>query len=359
MKILDRYIIKKYIGTFFFAISLLILIVIIMDLSENIDSFIKHGAPWYKVVFSYYIPFIPYFINLFVYLFVFIAVIFFTSKMAGHTEIIAILSSGVSFRRFLCPYVASALILIVMSLYLSNFLIPQTNVVRREFKNEYMENLMQSAVRNLHLQIAKDEYVYVESYNAYKGVGYKFSWERYEGNELKYKMVSGMIVHDTIIPNKWQMRDYYERYLDGSEEHFSRGKTLDTVLNLFPEDMYLVKEDFEEMNYFELRDRIADMQMKGVEGVKNYQFEMHQRFASPIAILILTFIGAALSSRKIRGGMGMHLGLGIAIAFSYIFFLQVTKAFAVSGKVSPAVAAWIPNFVYCVLAFYFLRKVPK
>ena len=359
MKLIDKYIIKKYIGTFFFAISLLIVIVIIFDLSENVDSFLKHDAPWQEVVFHYYIPFVPYFINLFIYLFTFIAVIFFTSKMAGHTEVIAILSSGISFKRFLYPYLIAAVLLVYMSLYFSNFLIPRTNVVRREFKNEYMENLVRGAGRNTHLQIGKDEYVYIETFNAYKNTGYRFSMEKYDGNELKYKMLADVIDYDSLVPNKWTLHTYTERFLDGDQEYIVRGKEKDTIINLAPSDLYLVKEDFEEMNFFELRNHIEDMKQKGMEGIKDYQFEMHQRFASPFAILILTFIGTALSSRKVRGGMGVHLGLGIAIAFSYILFMSFTKAFAISGNVSPALAAWIPNIIYCVLAIYFLKKAPK
>lgn len=359
MRLIDKYIIKKYIGTFFFSISLLIVIVIVFDLSENADIFIRHNAPWQEVVFHYYIPFIPYFINLFIYLFTFIAVIFFTSKMAGRTEVIAILSSGVSFWRFLVPYVVAAMFLVVMSLYFSNFLIPQTNVTRREFKTQYMENLMQSGGRDIHLQIGKNEYTYTESYNAYTGYGYKFSWEKYKGNELIYQLSADRIYHDSLTPNKWTLSNYWERSFNGAEEHFRRGESLDTVINLVPEDMYLVKEDFEEMNFFELRDRIEGMKMKGMQGIKHYQFEMHQRFASPIAILILTFIGVALSSRKVRGGMGVHLALGISIAFSYIVFMSFSKAFAVAGNMSPALAAWIPNIVYCFLSIYFLVKAPK
>lgn len=359
MRLIDKYIFRKYIGTFFFAISLLILVVIVFDLSENIDSFLKHDAPWQEVVFHYYIPFIPYFINLFIYLFTFIAVIFFTSKLAGHSEVIAILSSGVSFWRFLYPYLIAAMLLVCMSLYFSNFLIPRTNVIRREFKNEYMENLIRGVGRDAHYQIGKDEYVYVESFNAYKGIGYKFSWEKYDGSELKYKLLADIIEVDSSAPKRWHLLTYTERFLDGDNEYILQGRSKDTTINLSPKDMYLVKEDFEEMNFFELSDHIADMKMKGMEGVKDYQYEMHQRFSSPVAILILTLIGTALSSRKVRGGIGVHLGLGIAIAFSYILFMSFTKAFAVSGNVSPALATWIPNIIYCLLAIYFLKKAPK
>ena len=172
-------------------------------------------------------------------------------------------------------------------------------------------------------------------------------------------MLSDVIEDDSLTPGRWKIKDYTERFIDGDNEYIVQGVEKDTTFGLMASDLYKVKEDFEEMNFFELRRHINNMKEKGLEGVKDYQFEMHQRFASPIAILILTFIGTALSSRKVRGGMGVHLGLGIVIAFSYILFMSFTKAFAVAGNVPPAIAAWIPNFLYCGLAIYFLKKAPK
>ena len=359
MRKIDAYIFKKYLGTFFFAISMLILVVIIFDVSENIDSFLKHNAPWQRVVVDYYIMSIPYYINLFIHLFAFIAVVFFTSKMAARTEIVAILSSGISFWRFLVPYMFAALCIAVMSLYFGNFLIPKTNEIRRQFKDEYMEKLSQSAGRNVHVQISKDEFVYVESFNIMKQLGYKFSWEKYDGNELKYKVMSDMLYHDTIADNSWKIDPYAIRNIDGREENLLKGRNLDTLLNLYPNDLYMMKEDFEEMDFFELRDHIQGMKEKGSEGVKADQVEMHTRMSAHAAVLILTLIGAALSSRKIRGGIGMHLGIGITIAFAYILFMQVSKSFAISGSLSPFLAAWIPNFIFCILGVYLLIKAPK
>ena len=218
MRKIDAYIFKKYLGTFFFAISMLILVVIIFDVSENIDSFLKHNAPWQRVVVDYYIMSISDYINLFIHLFAFIEVVFFTSKMAAHTEIVAILSSGISFWRFLYPYMLAAVTIAVMSLYFGNFLIPKTNEIRRQFKDEYMEKLSQSAGRNVHVQVGKDEFVYVESYNIYKQYGYKFSWEKYDGNELKYKVMSDMLYHDTMSDNSWKIDPYAIRNIDGMEE---------------------------------------------------------------------------------------------------------------------------------------------
>lgn len=359
MKKLDLYIFKKFIGTFFFAISMLILIVIIFDLSENIDSFVKHDAPWQRVLVDYYLTSVPYFINLYIYLFTFIAVVFFTSKMAGNSEIIAILSNGISFWRFLYPYMLGAITLVIMSLYFGNFLIPETNEIRRKFKDEYMERLSQSSGRNVHIQTGKDEFIYVESYNITKQYGYKFSWEKYEGSELKSKMMGDLLYHDTIAENSWKIDPYTVRYIDDGQETLEMGRDYRALLNLLPTDLYSMKEDFEEMDYFELRDHILGLEARGAEGVKAYQVEMHRRMADPAAILILTLIGAALSSRKVRGGIGLHLGIGITIAFSYILFMQVSKSFAISGDLSPALAAWIPNIIFSIVGVYLLKKAPK
>ena len=360
MKIIDRYILKKFIGTFFFAVSLLMVIIIVFDLSENIDSFLKHDAPWQRVVTDHYLTSIPYFTNQFIHLFAFISVVFFTSKMANHSEVVAVLSSGVSFWRFLRPYLMGAVLLTLMSLYLGNFLVPNMNEVRRKFKDEYIEHLTKSAGRNVHLQTDKDEFVYVEYYNLNHDIGYCFTVERYRDNELVYKLVSDAILYDTIGPHSWWLDYASERYIDGDQESLINHRRYDTIIEkLSPSDFYNMKEDFEEMNFFELRDHIRTMRQRGTEGIRHYEVEMHQRMAQPAAILILTLIGAALSSRKIKGGMGMHLGFGIAIAFLYVLLGQIGKAFGVNGVMSPALAAWIPNAIYAVLAVIVLIRAPK
>lgn len=357
MKTLDWYIFRKYIGTFFFSISLLIIIVIVFDVSENIEDFIKNEATFKEVVLHYYIPFIPYFINLFIYLFVFISVIFFTSKMAGHTEIIAILSSGISFKRFLFPYIMAALMLMLGSFYLGNFLIPKTDSIRREFKDKYIERLTKSSGSNIHVQIEKGVYVYVGNFDIKRKTAYKFSMEKFEGNTLTYKLIADKAIYDTIN-GSWRLDTYVERCLVG-EETLNRGKTKDTTIMLYPRDLYNIKEEFEVMNLFEIRNHIKDLEMKGADNMLPYRIEMHKRIASPAAIVILTIIGAALSSRKVRGGMGLHLGIGIVITFSYILFMEFSRVFALSGVFSPLLAAWLPNILFSMIGIYFVVKAPK
>ena len=357
MRKLDWYIFKKFIGTFFFAISLLIVVVIVFDVSENVDSFIKNNASLYEVVCHYYIPFIPYFINLFIYLFTFISVIFFTSKMAGHTEIIAILSSGVSFKRFLWPYMMAALLLAGGSFYLGNFLIPRMDTVRRTFKNTYMENLMKSSGQNIHVQIEKGVYAYMSNYDLKRATGYKFTLEKFDNHTLEYKLSSDKIVYDSVN-DSWKIYNYIE-YDFVPAEKLSRGKLLDTVLPMKPSDFYFVKEDFEEMNLIELNRYIDEQHAKGAENILPYEIEKHKRLASPAAIIILTIIGAALSSRKTRGGMGLNLGIGITITFAYILFLEFFRVFAISGVISPFLAGWLPNIIFATIGIYFLAKAPK
>ena len=360
MKIIDTYIIKKFLGTFVYAISLLIVIVIIFDISENLDSFIKNEAPLKAIVFDYYFVFVPYFINLFVYLFTFISVIFFTSKLAGDTEIIAILSSGVSFWRLLFPYLMASIILAVFSFYLDNFLIPKTNQTRRIFKNLYMEKLTKDNDRNIHIQIEKNTFVYVETYSRKLNLGYKFALEKYQDHEIVYKLMADRILWDTT-ENIWKLKNYFERSIDSlGHQVITTGKEMDTSLvTLETTDLYKIKERFEEMNYFELNDFIHREKQKGSIAYRKYENEKHKRLARPAAIIILTFIGVALSSRKVRGGIGMHLGVGIGLTFSYIFLMQVSTVFSTFGNLGPGIAAWIPNIIYLFIGLYLLQKAPK
>ena len=358
LKIIDIYIIKKFLGTFFYAISLLILIVIIFDVSENIDSFIQKEAPLNAIIFDYYLNFIPYFINLFIYLFTFISVIFFTSKMAGDTEIIAILSSGVSFRRLLYPYMISSVLLAIMSFYLGNFLIPKTNQERRVFKNAYMENLTRDKSKNIHLQIAPNTYVFVESYNSKLNSGRKFSLEKFDRQQMIFKLNADRIELDTVN-NSWKLKNYFIRTFDSTGQFLAKGAEMDTSFSLKPEDMYKIKEVFEEMDYFELNEYIISEKQKGSKAYKKFEVEKNKRVADPVAIIILTIIGVALSSRKVRGGIGMHLGVGIGLTFSYILLMQISTVFSTFGNLSPLIASWIPNIIFTFIAIYLLKKAPK
>ncbi len=360
MKKLDLYIIRKFLGTFFFSIALIISISIVFDFSENVDEFIEKNAPTEAVIFDYYMNFIPYFANLFSPLFIFISVIFFTSKMASNTEIVAVLASGISFKRLLFPYLLCAILLGILSFYLNNFLIPTSNKARLDFRNTYIDdNPFKNSERNMHLQLSPNNYAYLESYSSLTDVGVKFSLEQFdEEGKLRYKLQGDFIKWDTT-KNLWNIQNYYEREINGMEEKIRRGLNKDTVLNMKPAEFRRRDADVESLDYYELEREIEKEKFKGSKMVVFYEVEKHKRYAFPFASIILTFIGVAIASRKVRGGIGLHLGLGLAISFSFILFMKVTQTFATNGGLNPMLAMWIPNILFGFLAFYLLKKAPK
>lgn len=358
LKTIDYYIIKKFLGTFFYAIALIILIVIIFDLSEKIDDFIEKQAPLQEIIFVYYVNFIPYFTNLFNPLFTFIAVIFFTSRMAFNTEIIAILSAGISFRRLLVPYLISAILLSILSIYLSNILIPVANQKRLEFEYTYVSSPQQFRDRNIHLQIRPGIFVYLESYNVRNAIGSRFSLEHIEDGELRMKMMGEEAVWDSLN-GSWQIRQYNIRTIDGLEESLRFGAVMDTVLPFTPSDFIQDLAEMETMNFQQLRRHIDKERLKGSENVKFFEVEKHRRMAYPFATIVLTFIGVALSSRKVRGGVGLHIGLGLGLSFLFILFMQVSTTFATKGNLHPFIAVWIPNLLFGILGLWLLKMAPK
>lgn len=358
MKKLDIYIIKKFLGTFFYAISLLILIVIVFDISEKIDEFLEGYATFSEIIFDYYLNFIPYFVNLFSYLFTFIAVIYFTSKMASNSEIVAILSSGISFWRFMMPYLISAVFLGLLSFYLANFLIPRTNQQMMAFEKAYLKSPYRNLDRDLHMQIKPGTFVYMERYDNLSHTGYKFSLEEFEDNRLVYKLNSNRIIWDSL-KGSWSIRNYVIREIDGEVETLRKGRQLDTLINMYPHEFDFILEDMKTMNFSELRAFIEKERLKGSTLIKEYEVEKQKRIAFPFATIILTVIGVSISSRKVRGGIGMHLGLGLALTFTFIMFQQVTTVFATRGNLAPWLSVWIPNFIYGALGLFLLRIAPK
>lgn len=355
---LDWYIIKKFLGTFFFSISLILIIVVVFDISEKVDDFFESQAPFRAILFDYYLNFIPYFGNLFSPLFTFIAVIFFTSKMAGNSEIISILTSGVSFNRFLRPFLLSAVLLCVLSFVLGNFIIPASNQLRLDFEYEYLKSPYKNRDKDIHMQIEPGTFIYIESYNIQKNIGYKFSIEDFENDELKRKLYSSYIEWDEQ-KEKWTIYNYIEREIDGLYEQISKGEQKDTVLNLRPNDFNFRLSMVETMNYYELNSFIDKEKMKGSKNLVFHLIEKHKRIAFPFATIILTLVAVAMASRKVKGGIGLHLGIGLLISFSYILFMQISTTFATNGDLSPILAVWVPNLMFSLLALYLLRKAPK
>ncbi|MGC6428699.1 MAG: LptF/LptG family permease [Flavobacteriales bacterium] len=358
MQKIDWYIIKKFLGTFFFSISLILLIVVVFDVSEKVDDFIEKNAPLKAIFLDYYLNFIPYFGNLFSPLFTFIAVIFFTSKMASNTEIIPILASGVSFNRLMRPFLLSATLLCILSFVLGNFIIPKANQNRLDFENKYFKNPYKNRDKDIHMQIEPGSFIYMESYNNQRDIGYKFSIEKIENGQLKKKLYSNYIQWDSENEH-WIIYDYLERTIDNLYEHIDKGELKDTTINLHPKDFNIRLSLVETMNYFELNKFIDKEKMKGSKNLVFHQIEKHKRVAFPFATIILTLVGVAMSSRKIKGGTGLYLGAGLLISFSYILFMQVSTTFATNGDLSPILAVWIPNILFSILALYLIKKAPK
>lgn len=354
LKTIDIYIIRKFLGTFFYAIALIISIALVFDFSENLDEFIAKDAPTNAIVFDYYLNFIPFYANLFSSLFTFIAVIYFTSKMAYNSEIIAILSSGVSYHRLMVPYMISAFIIALFSYTLGNYIIPPTNKKRIDFRHMYIDSNRGNMERNIHRQLTPGTYIYMQSYNTSNDVGYKFTMERFEDGKLKSKLEADYIKWDR--ENKeWVVNNYVIRDINGYDETITTGTKLDTTLNMTPDDYRVMKNIVETMTLPRLNEEIKDMKLRGVNSVE-FEIEKHKRLSGPFSAFILTLIGASLASRKVKGGVGLHLGLGILFSFSYILFMQISTVFASSGAVPPFVAVWIPNLLFGGLAIYLYQR---
>ena len=358
LKILDVYIIKKFLGTYFFAIALIISISIVFDLSEKIDNYIENEAPA-RAVFIFYLNFIPYFANLLSSLFTFIAVIFFTSKMAYNSEIIAVLSSGVSFRRILVPYFISAFLIASISFVLMAYVIPHANERRLNFEYNYMKESPYKVERNLHMQVDTGIYIYMRNYRPNVKKGYKFSMEEFKDNKLKSKLMADNIQWDTT-KNKWVVNNYYIREITNSrKDTIIKGSKLDTTLSIKPSDLGQYTDIVTTMNMPELNDFIQKKRIQGAENIEEYLIEKHRRFSFPFSTFILTLIGVFLSSKKLRGGMGMQIGIGITLSFAYILFMRFATMCAIRGGIDPLIAVWIPNIIFSLIALSLYRFAPR
>ncbi len=355
LKKIDLYIIKKFLGTYIFAILLILAITVMFDINEKLDSFLK--APLSATIFDYFLNFLPYFANLFSPLFIFIAVIFFTSKLADNSEIIAMLSSGISFKRLFLPYMISAAIIAAFNLYLSCYVIPPANVTRIEYTNTYVKDKRVDYASNIQLQVEPGVIAYIGRYDNSNRRGVRFSLERFEDKVLKSRLTAQSITYDSLY--QWRVHNYVIRNLDGMREEIIKGSTLDTTIAITPGDFLIAQSDSEKMTSPELKEYIDRQKMRGVANIKNFEIEYERRYAMAAAAFILTAIGMALSSRKVKGGMGINIGIGLLLSFSYILFSTVTSTFAVSGATSPRLAMWIPNIIYTIIAIIVYKKAPK
>lgn len=356
--IIDRYIIKKFIGTYFFALLLIIGIVIIFDISEKIDDFVDKEAPLSDIIFKYYANFIPYFINMFSPLFVFITVIFFTSKLAANSEIIAMLAGGISFKRLMYPYFISAAVIAAFSLLLNLFVIPPANKGRLDFEAKYIKGSFQNTNRNMHYQISPGTFMYAESFSTWNNMAYKFTLETIDGHNITSKLSAESAAWDSL-KGCWKLNNYHLRTYKNNSEIIRTGQTIDTTLSITLDDFYRKKNSVESLNYYQLQDLLETQNMRGDQMIKYTLIEKHTRFAIPFSAFILTLIGVSLSSKRRRGGIGMNIGIGIALSFSYILFLRFSQMFVHTGALPPSIALWLPNMIYAVIAVFLYRIAPK
>ena len=361
VSILDWYIIKKFIGTYFFAIILIISISIVIDVNENLAKFSQYNAPVNAIVFDYYANFVPYFANLFSPLFVFIAVIFFTSKLAGNSEIIAMLAAGMSFKRLMRPYMISCVLISMMTYYLGAYVIPHGTVIRQNFETMYKNKKRNTLAENVQLQVGNGVIAYIQHYDNNSKRGYGFCLDKFEDKKLVSHMTATEIQYDTISDSKyhWKAINWKIRKLKGLKEEIVSGSTKDTLILMEPTDLVYSKGQQETFTSPQLSDYISKQTSRGSGNVVQYEMEYHKRIAISFSSFILTIIGLSLSSRKRKGGMGMYLGIGLVLSFIYIMLLTVSSTFAVNAGFSPIIAAWTPNMIFALIAYFCYRHAPN
>lgn len=355
--IIDLYILKKFLGTFFLSTMLFLAVIAMFDITEKLDAFLT--APLSETIFDYFFSFIPYFANQLIPLFVFIAVIFFTSKMAANSEIIAILSSGISFSRLLRPYMIGAAIIAAMTFALSNYIIPPTNIKRIAYTNKYVKNKKVESNANVQLQVSPGVVAFIGRFEDRNKTGYRFSLDKFDGKELKSRTTAMTARYDTTRTYHWILMDYMTRDFDGMKETIKKGAKLDTIIPFEPRDFMISVNDQETLTTPQLTEYIEKQKMRGVANIKAFEIEKEKRIASTAAAFILTLIGMSLSSRKVKGGMGVNIGVGLGLSFSYILFSTVTSTFAISGLTTPFIAMEIPNLVYLAIGIYLYYRASK
>ncbi|MBW6499776.1 MAG: LptF/LptG family permease [Bacteroidales bacterium] len=360
MRIIDLYIIRKFLGTFVFSLILILTIAVVFDFAEKIDNFMEKEAPVKAIILDYYMNFIPFFATLFAPLFVFISVIFFTSKMSVNTEIIAILNSGMSYRRMMWPYFLSALVIAIFIYLLTNFVIPDANMKRMNFEDKYYRRTSRRVqVMNVHRQVYRNIYIYMESFNPLSMSGRNFTIEKFDDDGMLRSKLSSMWVRWDTATQRWTVGNYYIREISSEGEVITRGMQTDTTLTIRPDDLSRDPDFVHTMTYNDLRSYISLLRLQGSDEIKLFLIEKHRRFSSPFAVFILTLIGVSLSSRKVRGGIGMNIGIGLGLSFTYILFMQFSSQFSLKGNLDPMLAMWLPNIIYAVVALVLYRLAPK
>lgn len=357
LKRIDTYIISKFLGTYFFSIALILSIAVVFDLTEKMDKFFENNAPLRSIIFDYYLNFIPFYMNMFSPLFTFIAVIFFTSKMANNTEIIAILASGVSFRRLMLPYFISAFVISTISFTLGGYIIPPASKKMLTFEDKYVRKIKQDNARNVQMEVEKDVIMYIERYEVSNKTGYRFSLEKFEDKTLVSRLTAQTISWDTAY--HWKITDYLQRDFNGMREKITKGSSKDTTIFVKPEEFFITAAEAPQLNNSQLGNYLKKQKNRGVGNIQGFEDEYYKRFSMPLAAFIMTLIGVSLSSRKVRGGMGIHLGIGLGLSSIYILFSTMSTSFSVNGSMSAFAAVWIPNLLFLAIGVYLYNTAPK
>jgi lipopolysaccharide export system permease protein len=378
MKLIDRYILKRFLSTFFFVVLILLAVITVVDLTEKMDKFAKAQLQAGQIA-RYYLDFIPWIGSLITPITIFIATVYVCARMAGHTEVIAILSSGVSFRRFLVPFFIGASIVAAISFGLNGWIIPNSNKSRLAFELQYVKNKYYFEQRNIHLQVAPDVYLYMQSYNNNNQTGYNFTLEKFEHNKLVEKLTAKRIEWDST-KQKWRMRDWSVKKIDavfetaGSPEKAAslqelntiatpdsliKGSSKDTTLIIHPKEFENDYRKYDGLTLNELNDYIRTLRSRGSTGVEVYEVEKYTRYSAPFTIFILVFMGAIVSSRKSRGGTGVQIALGFFLSFIFILFFTLFRTFAENGGWPPEISVWIPNIIFGTISIFMYKYVPR
>ena len=362
LKRIDRYLIAKFLGTYVFSILLIISIAVVFDFNENVDRFTSNHAPWSAILMDYYLNFIPYYSNLFSALFVFLSVIFFTCKLADNSEIIAMISTGMSFRRLMRPYMISAGIIALLTFYLSAEVIPKGSAKRLAFENQYKRSKKSPTYAdNVQLQVDTGVIAFMEHFDGISKSGYHFSLDKFENKKLVSHLTAQSVTYDTLsdVRYKWQLRNVTVRELRGLREKITHIDRIDSVIVMEPQDFLFTRNLQETMTNAELKDYIEKQRIRGSGNLKVFEIEYHKRWASPFAAFILATIGVSISARKRKGGMGTALGVGLALSASYILLQSMSGTFSINAGMHPALAAWMPNILYFFIAWYLYLKAPR
>lgn len=358
---IDRYIMWQFLSTYIFLIAIIITIAVIFDYNEKIDKISSSHASWNKIIFDYYANFIPYFSNLFSPLFVFIAVIFFTTKLAGNSEIIAMKSTGMSFKRLLRPYMISATLIAATTFFLGAYIIPRGNIARVNFENHYIKKKDVTSIDNIQMQVDTGVFAYITHFDNQTKSGYGFSLDKISGKKLVSRLTAQTIEYDTLADKRysWTLRMYEKRTLRGMREKVERGDKLDSIIMMEPRDFFFVRNQQETMTLPELSEFIDKQKLRGAAGISTFEVEYHKRFAMPFAAFILTLIGVSLSTEKRKNGMGTSISVGLALSFGYILFQTVSATFAINANMSPMLSVWMPNIIFAIIAFVLYKRTPQ